>query len=145
MEIKQAEQNWREISEEVITGMREWREQHPQATMKKIESTLDEKLARLRARMLQDTALASRARDWREGEGVNCPECETNLKPRGKQKRQLQTHGGEEVVLRREYGECPNCGVGLFPPGRRVGVVAGEFDTACSRMFGEVRNVDTLI
>ena len=55
MEIKQAEQSWREISEEVITGMREWREQNPQATMKEIESTLDEKLARLRARMLQDT------------------------------------------------------------------------------------------
>jgi hypothetical protein len=118
MEIKQAEQRWREISEEVITGMREWREQHPQATMKEIESTLDEKLARLRARMLQDTALASRARDWRgAGEAVNCRECETKLEARGKQKRQLQTHGGEEVVLSREYGECPKCGVGLFPPG----------------------------
>ena len=118
MDIKQAEERWREISEEVITGMREWREQHPQATMKEIESALDERLARLRARMLQDTALASRARDWRgEGEEVKCPECETKLEPRGKQKRQLQTHGGEEVVLRREYGECPKCGVGLFPPG----------------------------
>ena len=118
MEIKQAEQSWREISEEVIPGMREWREQHPQATLREIESTLDEKLARLRARMLQDTALASRARDWRgEGKGVNCPECGTELNPRGKQQRQLQTHGGEEVVLRREYGECPACGVGFFPPG----------------------------
>jgi hypothetical protein len=101
----------------VITGMREWREQHPQATMREIESILDEKLARLRARILQDTALASRARDWRGEEGVNCPECETKLERRGKQKRHLQTHGGEEVVLSRAYGECPTCGVGLFPPG----------------------------
>jgi hypothetical protein len=118
MEIKQAEQRWREISEDVITGMREWREQHPQATMREIESALDERLARLRARMLQDTALSSRARDWRgEGEGVKCPECETKLELRGKQKRYLQTHGGEEMELSREYGKCPNCGVGLFPPG----------------------------
>jgi hypothetical protein len=118
MEIKQAEQSWREISEDVITGMREWREQHPQATMREIESALDERLARLRARMLQDTALSSRTRDWRgEGEGVKCPECETKLELRGKQKRHLQTHGGEEVVLSREYGKCPNCGGGLFPPG----------------------------
>lgn len=117
MEIKQAEQSWREMSEEVIRGMRAWREQHPQATMREIESTLDEKLARLRARMLQDTALASRARDWRDKEGVTCPDCEAQLKRRGKQKRYLQTHGGEGVVLSREYGECPTCGVGVFPPG----------------------------
>jgi len=118
MELKKAEARWREMSEEVITGMREWREQHPKATLLEIESTLDERLARLRARMLQDTALVSKARDWRgEASGANCPECGTELKPRGKQERYLQTNGGEEVVLKREYGECPGCGTGLFPPG----------------------------
>ncbi len=118
MEMKQVEQSWREMSEEVITGMRAWREQHPKATLREIEATLDERLARLRARMLQDTALVSGARDWRgEAEGASCAECGTVLKPRGKQERHLQTNGGQEVVLKREYGECPGCGAGLFPPG----------------------------
>ena len=118
MDIKQAEERWREMSEEVITGLREWREQHPKATLKEIETSLDERLARLRVQMLQDTALVSKASDWRgEAEGACCPECGTELKPRGKQKRHLQTNGGQEVVLQREYGVCPGCGAGLFPPG----------------------------
>jgi len=118
MDKKQALEKWRAMSEEVITGMREWREQHPKATLREIETSLDERLARLRAQMLQDTALVSQARDWRgQTEGASCPECGTELKARGKQKRQLQTNGGQEVVLQREYGECPECGTGLFPPG----------------------------
>ena len=42
----------RELSEEVITGMAEWRGQHPRATLSEIEAALDERLARVRARML---------------------------------------------------------------------------------------------
>jgi YgiT-type zinc finger domain-containing protein len=116
MDLKQVEASWREKSEEVIRGLGEWRAQHPQATLKEIESQLDDQLARLRAQMLQDTVLVSQARDWREA-GANCPECGTELKPRGQQKRHLQTHGSQEVVLSREYGECPACGAGVFPPG----------------------------
>jgi len=52
---------WRQLSEEVISGMKEWRVQHPRATFQEIEAALDERLARLRARMLQDAALLSRA------------------------------------------------------------------------------------
>src|SRR5256885_6436304 len=55
------EARWRALSEEVITGMAEWRGQHPRATLKEIEAALDERLAHVRARMLQDTALASAA------------------------------------------------------------------------------------
>jgi YgiT-type zinc finger domain-containing protein len=115
---QELEQGWRELSEEVVVGMREWREQHPRATMREIEAALDERLARLRVRMLQDAALASEARDWRESEeAVCCPECGGALKPRGQQARRLQTQGGRELVLKREYGECSVCGAGLFPPG----------------------------
>ena len=118
MTFKAAEEKWRALSEEVIVGMQDWRAQHPKATMREIERTLDERLARLRARMLQDTALASEARAWAEGTGdVCCLTCGAGLTPRGEQQRQLQTQGGQEVVLVREYGECPDCGAGLFPPG----------------------------
>jgi predicted RNA-binding Zn-ribbon protein involved in translation (DUF1610 family) len=117
MEFKEIEAKWRGMSEEVIQGMRVWREEHPQASLKEIESTLDERLARLRAQMLQDTALVSQAREWSAAAVVKCPECGAGLQGRGQQSRHLQTNGGQEVVLQREYGECPECGAGLFPPG----------------------------
>ncbi len=114
------DRTWRELSEDVITGMKEWRLQHPKATFAEIESALDERLARLRARMLQDAALASAAGDWTdepEAERPVCPECGQRLTSQGSQTRQLQTQGRQEIVLERKYGVCPACGAGLFPPG----------------------------
>jgi ribosomal protein S27AE len=109
---------WREMSEAVLVGMQEWRKQHPRASMKEIEKELDQRLARLRARMLQDTALESEARDWQEAERQPvCPECGAVLHMNGSQQRRLQTHGEQTVVLERKYGVCPQCGVGFFPPG----------------------------
>jgi hypothetical protein len=43
------DQHWRELSDEVISGMKEWRLQHPRATFREIEAAVDERLARLRA------------------------------------------------------------------------------------------------
>jgi hypothetical protein len=56
--MQEFDQQWQKLSEEVLVGMKEWREQHPKATFAEIEAALDERLGRLRARMLQDTALA---------------------------------------------------------------------------------------
>lgn len=118
MEVKSIEDRWREMSDEVIEGMKAWRQAHPRATLKEIETTLDERLARLRAQMLEDTALSSPARTWSDqAEAEKCPVCGTKLKGRGQQKRRLQTQGNQEVILEREYGECPGCSAGLFPPG----------------------------
>jgi predicted RNA-binding Zn-ribbon protein involved in translation (DUF1610 family) len=114
------DQRWQVLSQEVLTGMKEWRLQHPRATLKEIEVALDERLARLRARMLEDAALASAATAWEheeEGEQPRCPHCGEVLKERGVcAMRHLQTHGGQEIALRREYGVCPKCGAELFPP-----------------------------
>lgn len=120
MEPEEMETTWHQLSEEVITGMREWRLQHPRATFTEVERELDLRLSKLRARMLQDTALASSAADWGgsppEGRPV-CPHCGQGLVSGGKQQRHLQTQGGQEVVLERQYGVCPGCGTKLFPPG----------------------------
>lgn len=109
--------NWQAMSEEVITGMKEWRLQHPRATLREIEAALDERLGRMRARMLQDAALASEQADWEGEGGPACSECGTRLDRRGREERHLQTHGGQEIVLERRYGVCPACWAGLFPPG----------------------------
>ncbi len=120
MELKDLGLAWRELSEEAITGMKEWRLQNPKATFAEIEKELDLRLAKLRGRMLQDTALASSSTDWsrnQPGERPVCPDCGRELASSGKRGRRLQTLGGQEVTLEREYGVCPACGGKLFPPG----------------------------
>jgi uncharacterized protein with PIN domain len=114
------EARWRELSEEVITGMAEWRGQHPRATLREIEAALDERLTRVRARMLQDTALASAATDVSRlptEERPRCPECGHTLEAHGQEERTLRTTYEHPVTLRRSSARCPACGVGLFPPG----------------------------
>jgi YgiT-type zinc finger domain-containing protein len=126
--MKDIEQKWRKLAEEVTSGMKEWRDQNPRATYREIEETLDKSLARMRARMLEDVALASRATEWSQVEGEERPTCEhcgTRLVSRGKKERHLQTQGGQEVVLKRSYGVCPTCGIGLFPPGQGIGFGGG--------------------
>jgi hypothetical protein len=111
-------QKWQADGFELMTGMAEWRMQHPKATLQEIEAELDRRLERLRAKMLEDAALLSEARDWKEGGGEpTCPDCGEVLERRGMGERRLQTHGGQEVKLVREYGVCPKCGQGFFPPG----------------------------
>ncbi len=110
--------SWRGISEEIIVGMTEWRQQNPKATFRAIEEELDRRLAELRTRMLADLAISSASADWEGGaETPVCPNCGAELEANGKKKRKLQTRGGREVELEREYGICPKCGQGIFPPG----------------------------
>jgi ribosomal protein L34E len=108
------------LSDELLTGVYEWRLHHPKATLTEIEAAIDERLARLRTQLLQDAACATPATDWRAAppaERPRCPQCQTPLQPRGTQPRTLQTHGGRDLILERTYGVCPACEAGLFPPG----------------------------
>ena len=118
MKIEEKGKGWRGISEEIIVGMTEWRQQNPKATFRAIEEELDRRLAELRARMLADLAVTSASAEWGTGqEAPVCPECGAELQAKGKKERKLQTRGGREVKLEREYGICPQCGQGIFPPG----------------------------
>jgi RNase P subunit RPR2 len=104
----------------MLSGMKEWRQQHPTAPFREIEEAVDERLAKLRAGMLEDLARMSAQADWSQTPKAQRPKCEhcgTLLVSRGKQKRQLQTSGGQHVQLERSYGTCPQCGQGIFPPG----------------------------
>ena len=105
---------WSEVAEEAFTGMAEWRAQHPKATFRQIEAAVDERLAAVRARMLEDAALASAATELEDSE---CPECGHKLENGGKHSRSLLTDHNKQVRLERRYGKCPSCGEALFPPG----------------------------
>ncbi len=119
MRIEDLDARWHELTEEVITGMKEWRLQHPKATFREIEAALDERLARVRARMLEDAALLSRATEA-QAEGtetpLRCPDCGTPLQARGKQSRELVTQHDQAIYLERQYAVCPQCGHSFFPP-----------------------------
>jgi hypothetical protein len=110
---------WRELTEEAVTGMAEWRQQHPRATLREIEGALDERLGRVRARMLEDAALASAATDISAlpvGERPRCPRCGGPLEAHGQEKRDLTTMENHTLTLTRSYATCPSCNEGLFPP-----------------------------
>ena len=115
---EERDHTWQALSEEVLSGMKEWRLAHPKATFREIEQAVEERVNRLKARMLQDIALESRARDWTQEpeQQPTCPGCGTPLQARGTHARRLQVAGGQDITLSRSYGTCPTCGVGFFPP-----------------------------
>jgi hypothetical protein len=116
---KRTDGHWRELSEEILTDIKEWRQNHPQATFREIEDEVHERMSRLEAQVLQDAAQASKSREWSGKEAQErpkCPVCQSPLQGRGKRRRKLQGAQGQEVTLTRDYGTCPNCGVGFFPP-----------------------------
>lgn len=112
--------HWDELAAEVLSGMKEWRMQHPKATLRQIEAALDERLGKMRARMLQDAALASAAADIKAAhvsERPVCRACGSPLEERTVAARALVTQQNQLLRLERSYGVCPTCGTGLFPPG----------------------------
>jgi hypothetical protein len=118
MRTKMVNQKWDGISEEVNAGIAEWREGHPRATFRAIESEVDRRLDELRAKILSDTANLGASAEWVEGsDGPMCLHCGVELVGKGKKRRKLQTRGGNDVEIEREYGVCPECGQGIFPPG----------------------------
>lgn len=111
-------ERWEGGMQELFLGLREWRATHPQATLAEIERELDRRLARVRAQIMTDLALASTAADLQSGAPSVCPECGGRLHDEGQQARTLVTLGDEPVTLERDYATCVHCGYRLFPPGR---------------------------
>ena len=119
--VQLSAEQWSRDAASVWTGMADWRAAHPKATFSEIEAALDERLNRVRARVLADLALASAAADLRAASAEERPRCErcgTVLQARGPSERGVVPQGGAEVRLRRTYATCPECGDGTFPPGR---------------------------
>lgn len=117
---KENEARWHQESEAVMSGMKEWRLQHPRASLREIEDALDERLAR----MLRDLALASaaaRVQEAPEEERPRCPSCGGPLEARGEETRTLMTTHNQPIALERSYTYCPACQAGLFPSGGRSG------------------------
>jgi hypothetical protein len=78
---------------EVIEGMKSWRQSHPKATLREMEAELNQRLAQMRARLLEEIAASSKAVEWEKGARPKCPTCGKEMHKRGKAKRRLKTGG----------------------------------------------------
>ena len=118
MTPRELEVAWQDLAGEMLRGFRAWRETYPTATLSEIEQALDERWARVRARLLEDAALTSTAADLRSS-GIRplCPTCGARMQADGQEVRRLTTSGDQTLTLRRSRARCPECGSGLFPPG----------------------------
>lgn len=125
MGVERGAEQWPVMAADVFSGLADWRAAHPRAahpraTLQEIERTLDERLALLRARMLEDLALASKQADVQAlppEERPVCPACGGQVEARGAKTRRLTTTYERQITLTRSYAACPACGTGLFPPG----------------------------
>lgn len=116
--LEHIDAEWKEMVGEITSGIKEWVNQNPKATMAEIEQETMRRMAQLQARVMEDIVRA-KAAEQRAGpeETVICPKCGEQMQSRGEQARHLQAQGGQEVVFKRGYAVCPKCGAGIFPPG----------------------------
>jgi len=113
-------EKWTDAFEQASERISEWRGKHPRASFTDIEHTVDQQLAKVRAAMIQDLAMQSELRAFKElpiAERPKCPGCGKPLAANGKQSRQLITTHEQVVKLERSKGYCRRCRVSFFPPG----------------------------
>jgi hypothetical protein len=120
MRLEGLDQQWQQEAGAILSGFTEWRLRHPRATLSEIEAALDGRLARLRARLLEDAALASAAADLRAlpaEDRLRCPEGGQPMQLRGPEARHLTTTCEQRLTLQRHDAVCPACDEAGFPPG----------------------------
>ena len=120
MEAEKLAQDWQDRFAGAAASMAKWRAEHPRATLREMEEAVDKQLAGVRTRMLVDSVQASGAAEFSvlpARQRPKCPECSDPLASRGKRERVLLTTQGQELRIRRQYGQCQSCGTELFPPG----------------------------
>ncbi len=117
MNAEEMSQQWQQSSQQASHALAQWRAAHPEATLAEIEAAVDEQINRLRARTIEEVAQASPLEHEGAGQQARrCPHCGERMQARGKHSRRLQTQGGQQVQLTRQYLSCPACGYSFFPP-----------------------------
>lgn len=113
------QEKWTDTFQQASGKVNEWRGNHPRASFTEIENTVDEQLARVRVRMIQDLAQESELTDLKQitaKERPKCPGCGRPLAANGKQTRRIISNHDQIVELERSKGYCRHCRVSFFPP-----------------------------
>lgn len=114
------EDRWQESFSEASNEVSQWRKKHRKATFTDIENNVDEKLAKIRAEMIQDLVAESELKDFKgmpKAERPKCPVCGRTLASNGQQSREVVTTHEQVVQVVRSKGYCRKCRVSYFPPG----------------------------
>lgn len=101
----------------LLTGMTEWSQQHPPATLREMEEEMGERLTSWRAGMVEELVKRSPQAGWSHTPEEHRPHYEQCAKPlhsRGQHRRALHTRGGQEAEIEHSAGTCPDGGHGLF-------------------------------
>jgi predicted RNA-binding Zn-ribbon protein involved in translation (DUF1610 family) len=101
-------------AEAMYEELRLWRERHPEASFDEIANQVTPQRRKLMGALLEQLSLQHG--DGRYAEAT-CPSCGEKMKASGQGSRQVP-HPEGEAELERAYHHCPECGRGLFPPGR---------------------------
>jgi len=70
---KTPEDQWRDLSEHMLTEITQWRTSHPKATLREIEDEVHRRMSRLEVQLIQDTAQRSPSRGWSGASGKSDP------------------------------------------------------------------------
>src|SRR5437899_10162847 len=100
--LAECDRRWAKLAQEVLSRMSDWRVQHPQARFAEIEEEVDKRMARMRAGLLEDLAMASAAASVggrQNQERLHCAMGGGALQERGKQGRKLTSHGEQTRPL----------------------------------------------
>src|SRR5881398_1079049 len=125
------DQCWWPLAQEVLTGMKEWRLQHPTATFSEIEAALDARLGRLRARMLEDTALASAVAARRAATPARpVPPVGRRSSPAAKRPAISRPTPARRSRSRGATAPAPPAARGFFPLDEQLGLLPGSL-TPC--------------
>ena len=111
---------WHDLFEEASQDMESWRQHHKKATFSEIEDTVDSKLAILRAKMIEDLAMASEMADLRSmgrEERPKCLRCGQPVLAKGRQKRELTTDHEQGIELKRREAYSRQCKLSFLPSG----------------------------
>jgi uncharacterized protein with PIN domain len=113
---EQMKKELRERSDEIIERLLNWHETHNAPDLTQIEEIVLE----LRKELGQAFA-ASLVESQERTDPVRavCPSCGQEMRNKGRKRKIVESRVGG-LELERGYYHCPECGAGIFPPGRPV-------------------------
>jgi len=115
-----AEDHLDQLGQAFAARVRDWKQQHPQATLEEMDEGMLHLTRELHAQTISELAMQEPEADWAEwpeGQRPRCPRCAVPLHPHGRRTRHLHGYGGTTIVIQRTYGTCPLCQASFFPPG----------------------------
>ena len=113
-------EQWRDSFDKASEEVSQWRQTHRRARLSDIENAVDDRLAKVRAEMIEALIAESELTDLTAVEPdkrPTCSQCGQSLVSNGRQTRKLITNHEQVIEVERSKGYCRACGTSSFPPG----------------------------